>query len=79
MFARKGVEMRACPESRAILREAGIEGVKEATQDDWYAEYLAPIVAIAIVGWVVQLAGHSVWEPGILRALLEACERFKSL
>jgi len=28
---------------------------------------------------VIPDAGHSVWEPGILRALLEACERFKNL
>jgi len=27
---------------------------------------------------VIPDAGHSVWEPGILRALLEACERFKN-
>jgi glutamate-5-semialdehyde dehydrogenase len=49
MFAAKGVEMRACPESRAILEGAGVAGVSEATEEDWYAEYLAPIVAIATV------------------------------
>ena len=27
---------------------------------------------------IIPDAGHSVWEPGILRALLEACERFKN-
>ncbi len=47
MFAARGVEMRACPASRAILEGAGVSGVREATEEDWYAEYLAPIVAIA--------------------------------
>jgi len=28
---------------------------------------------------VIPDAGHSIWEPGILRAILEACERFKNL
>ena len=49
IYAKKGVEMRADAESKAILEKAGIEGVKGATEDDFYAEYLAPIVAIAIV------------------------------
>ncbi len=47
MFAARGVEMRACAASRAILEGAGVKGVREATEEDWYAEYLAPIVAIA--------------------------------
>ena len=58
MFAAKGVEMRACPESRAILAKAGVKGVKEATEDDWYAEYLAPIVAIAIVPGIDEAIAH---------------------
>lgn len=40
----KGVELRGCDRTRAIL-----SGVKQATEDDWYAEYLAPILAIRIV------------------------------
>jgi glutamate-5-semialdehyde dehydrogenase len=49
IYAKKGVEMRADAEAKAILDKAGIEGVKPATDDDYYAEYLAPIVAIAVV------------------------------
>jgi glutamate-5-semialdehyde dehydrogenase len=45
IYADKGVEMRCCPESRAILEAAGI-GAVEATEDDFRAEYLAPIIAI---------------------------------
>jgi glutamate-5-semialdehyde dehydrogenase len=46
IYADKGVEMRCCPESREILRKAHVEGVKDATEDDFYAEFLAPIVSI---------------------------------
>jgi glutamate-5-semialdehyde dehydrogenase len=58
MFAARGVEMRACPESRAVLAGAGVEGVKDATEDDWYAEYLAPIVAIATVAGLDEAIAH---------------------
>ena len=49
IYAAKGVEMRVCPESRALLAGAGISPLTDATEDDWYAEYLAPIIAIRIV------------------------------
>jgi glutamate-5-semialdehyde dehydrogenase len=58
MFAAKGVEMRACAESRALLAGAGVTDVKEATEEDWYAEYLAPIVAIAIVAGIDEAIAH---------------------
>ena len=49
IYAAKGVEMRVCPESRTLLAGAGISPLTDATEDDWYAEYLAPIIAIRIV------------------------------
>jgi glutamate-5-semialdehyde dehydrogenase len=49
IYAKKNVEMRADAEAKAILEKSGIAGVKDATEDDFYAEYLAPIIAIAIV------------------------------
>ncbi|MDH5264324.1 MAG: glutamate-5-semialdehyde dehydrogenase [Betaproteobacteria bacterium] len=58
MFAAKGVEMRASPEAKAILEKAGVGGVKDATEDDWYAEYLAPIVAIATVPGLDEAIAH---------------------
>lgn len=39
--------MRCCPESLAILRTAGVGNTKEATEQDFRTEYLAPIVSIA--------------------------------
>ncbi len=58
MFAAKGVEMRACAESKALLAAAGVKGVGDAAEDDWYAEYLAPIVAIAIVPGLDEAIAH---------------------
>ncbi len=40
----RGVEVRACSESRELL-----PGLLEATADDWGQEFLAPILAIRIV------------------------------
>ncbi len=42
--ARRGVELRGCPETRAL-----IPGSTPATEDDWYAEYLALILSVRVV------------------------------
>jgi glutamate-5-semialdehyde dehydrogenase len=44
MYREKGVELRGCERTRAIL-----QNIKAATEDDWYAEYLAPILAVRVV------------------------------
>jgi glutamate-5-semialdehyde dehydrogenase len=43
-FAEKGVELRGCEASRAIL-----SGIHEATEQDWTEEYLAPVLAVRVV------------------------------
>jgi glutamate-5-semialdehyde dehydrogenase len=43
-FRELGVELRGCNRTRAIM-----SGIAQATEEDWYAEYLAPILAIRIV------------------------------
>ena len=58
IYAAKGVEMRCCPESRAILESAGIAGVKEATEEDFYTEYLAPIISITTLPGVDEAIAH---------------------
>lgn len=60
MFARKQVEMRACPTTLAILRDTGIAAadITAATEQDWYEEYLAPIIAIKVVEDVDQAIEH---------------------
>jgi glutamate-5-semialdehyde dehydrogenase len=44
VYARKRVELRGCERSRAI-----VPAMKAATEEDWYAEYLAPILAVRVV------------------------------
>lgn len=44
LYREKGVELRGCERVRALLPEA-----VPATEDDWHAEYLAPILAIKVV------------------------------
>jgi len=58
IYAEKGVEMRCCPESRDILVKAGIKGVKDATEEDFYAEFLAPIIAIRTLAGLDEAMEH---------------------
>ena len=60
MLAAKQVEMRCCPESLAILREAEIEAdrVVAATEQDWHEEYLAPIIAVKVVTDIDEAISH---------------------
>jgi glutamate-5-semialdehyde dehydrogenase len=44
IYESKGVEMRGDARSRAL-----VPSMREATEEDWYAEYLAPIIAIRVV------------------------------
>ncbi len=44
VYVRKGVELRGCARSRTL-----VPAMKVATEDDWYSEYLAPILAVRIV------------------------------
>lgn len=58
IYAAKGVEMRCDAESQAIL--AGVKGanLKAATEQDWYEEYLAPIISIKVVAGVDEAIAH---------------------
>jgi len=49
----KGVEVRGCSETCRILNWA-----VAATEDDWYAEYLAPILAVRIVAGLAEAIDH---------------------
>lgn len=49
IYRSKDVELRCCPESRAILDAAGVAGVIDATEADWRTEYLAPVLSISTV------------------------------
>ena len=60
MLAAKGVEMRCCAESLALLTDAGIADAKlvAATEADWREEYLAPIIAVKIVAGLDEAIEH---------------------
>ena len=58
VYAAKGVEMRCCPEAKALL--AGLPGAKlqDATEQDWFEEYLAPIISIKVVDGLDAAIAH---------------------
>jgi glutamate-5-semialdehyde dehydrogenase len=49
IYLDKSVELRVCPKTRALLSSQGITQLKDATEEDWRTEYLAPILSIRIV------------------------------
>jgi len=58
IFAAKGVEMRCDAAAKVLL--AGVAGaqVTDATEEDWYAEYLAPIISVKVVDDLDQAIAH---------------------
>ena len=58
VYADKGVEMRACAESRAILQSLPGAQLADATEQDWYEEYLAPIISIKVVDGLDAAIAH---------------------
>jgi len=58
IYAAKGVEMRVCATSRALL--AGVAGanLQDATEADWSEEYLAPVISIRVVAGVDEAIAH---------------------
>jgi glutamate-5-semialdehyde dehydrogenase len=63
IFAAKGVEMRCDPEAKAILARTFApelaEGLlKDATEQDWSEEYLAPIISVKVVAGVDEAIAH---------------------
>jgi glutamate-5-semialdehyde dehydrogenase len=58
VFAAKGVEMRCDPEARAILQAVRGANLKDATEQDWYEEYLAPIISVKVVEGISEAIAH---------------------
>ncbi|MFK5985628.1 MAG: glutamate-5-semialdehyde dehydrogenase [Pseudomonadota bacterium] len=56
-YQTEGVELRCCDKSKAIL-QAQISGLKDATDEDWDTEYLAPILSIKVVNDIDQAIDH---------------------
>jgi glutamate-5-semialdehyde dehydrogenase len=56
IFCAKGVEMRCCPRSAALLGPRA--GVTRASEADWATEYLAPIISIKVVDSLDEAITH---------------------
>jgi len=52
IYAAKGVEMRCCPEAKALLEAVPGANLQDASEQDWFEEYLAPIISIKVVDGV---------------------------
>jgi glutamate-5-semialdehyde dehydrogenase len=58
VFAAKGVEMRCCPESKALLASVPGAHLVDATEQDWFEEYLAPVISVKVVAGVDEAIAH---------------------
>ncbi len=56
VFAAKGVEMRCDGRAAALL--GGLPGVVRASEADWGAEYLAPIISVKVVASLDEAIAH---------------------
>lgn len=56
MYVKEGVELRGCDETRSVL--SNVCDVTSATEDDWYEEYIAPILAIKVVEGLDESIAH---------------------
>ncbi len=53
IYTDKGVELRGCERARAV-----VPAMKPATEEDWYTEYLAPILSVRVVDGLDAAIGH---------------------
>ena len=53
IFNNKKIEMRVCPETKKIISDA-----KDAREEDFYEEYLGPIISIKIVNSINEAIEH---------------------
>jgi len=58
VYAEKGVEMRCCPKAKVILSQVAGAKLLDATEQDWFEEYLAPIISIKVVEGLDQAIAH---------------------
>ena len=71
IFAQKGIEMRVCRASKALLAPIFGANVVDATEDDWRTEYLGPIISIRIVeGLEAAIAHINRYSSGHTEAIL---------
>jgi glutamate-5-semialdehyde dehydrogenase len=57
IYLDKGVVLRGCPATRALLHGQGL-ACDTATEEDWRTEYLAPILSIRVVAGLDEAIAH---------------------
>ncbi|EKS73395.1 gamma-glutamyl phosphate reductase [Burkholderia sp. SJ98] len=57
-FQAKDVELRVDEQARAVLEAAQVGSLVDATEEDWSTEYLAPVLAIKVVGDLDEAIEH---------------------
>ena len=58
IYAAKGVEMRCDPEAMEILQGFEAAHLELASEQDWYEEYLAPIISIKVIEGLEEAIWH---------------------
>jgi len=58
LYAVKGVEMRCDANARSILAQVPGAQLKDATEQDWFEEYLAPVISIKVVEGLDEAIAH---------------------
>ena len=58
IYQDKGVELRVDAKTRTVLEKAGFGRLVDATEADWHAEYLAPILSIKTVADMDEAMDH---------------------
>ena len=58
VFTEKGVEMRCDARAKAILSDVAGAQLVDATEQDWFEEYLAPIIAVKVVDSLDEAISH---------------------
>ena len=58
IYAAKGVEMRCDAEAQSILATVSGANTRAATEQDWYEEYLAPIISVKVVAGLDEAIAH---------------------
>lgn len=58
MLTQHDIEIRGCAETCALLKNAGFDIVKLATEEDFYTEYLAAIISCKVVDGLEEAIAH---------------------
>jgi glutamate-5-semialdehyde dehydrogenase len=58
VYASKGVEMRCDPRAKALLADVPGAQLRDASEQDWSEEYLAPVISIKVVSGLDEAIAH---------------------